>query len=117
LKEKNLKRYDNLKLYDSLINNTYWKLKFNNFISNFAYPIIHPLKNKIATKLQNAQIECRPLICGSMSRQPFFYKQYGLKEHNFADIVHDYGLYLPNNPEMSVEEIKYISNIVNSITM
>jgi len=115
LKDKNLKRYNNLKLYDSLIHNTYWKLKFNSFISNFAYPIIHPLKNKIAEALQQSKIECRPLICGSMSRQPFFYKQYGLKEYNFADIIHEYGLYIPNNPEMSVEEITHISNVVNSI--
>jgi CDP-6-deoxy-D-xylo-4-hexulose-3-dehydrase len=116
LKDKNAKRYDNLLSYDSLIKNTYWKLKFSGFVSNFAYPIIHPLKNKIAKELQKANVECRPLICGSMSRQPFFYKQYGLKEYNFSDIVHEYGLYLPNNPEMKKEEIEYISNIVNSIT-
>jgi CDP-6-deoxy-D-xylo-4-hexulose-3-dehydrase len=113
LNTKNQKRYNNLVLYDSLIKNNYWKLKYEGFVSNFAYPIIHPNKNKIAQNLQNNNIECRPLICGSMSRQPFFYKQYGLKQYPFSDVVHDYGLYLPNNPDMTEEDIVYISNIVN----
>lgn len=116
LKEKNVKRYNNLILYDTYIKNSYWKLKFSDFISNFAYPIIHPLKNKIVQALKEGNVECRPLICGSMSRQPFFYKKYGLKEHNFSDIIHDYGLYLPNNPDMTEQEILHVANIVNSIT-
>jgi CDP-6-deoxy-D-xylo-4-hexulose-3-dehydrase len=113
LKEKNIKRYQNFLLYNSLIQNNYWKIKYSNFVSNFAYPIIHPNKNKIANNLQNANVECRPLICGSMSRQPFYYKQFGLQVFPFSDIIHDYGLYLPNNPDMTEEDIKYISDIVN----
>jgi CDP-6-deoxy-D-xylo-4-hexulose-3-dehydrase len=113
LKEKNTKRYQNFLLYDSLIKNDYWKIKYSKFVSNFAYPIIHPYKNKIVENLQKGNVECRPLICGSMSRQPFYYKQYGLQVFPFSDIVHDYGLYLPNNPDMSENDIEYISNIVN----
>jgi CDP-6-deoxy-D-xylo-4-hexulose-3-dehydrase len=114
LKEKNLKRFNNFLMYDSLIANEYWKIKYSGFISNFAYPIIHPKKNIIATKLKESGVECRPLICGSMSRQPFFYKKYGLKNYIFSDIVHDNGLYLPNNPDMTEKEIKYICDIVNN---
>jgi CDP-6-deoxy-D-xylo-4-hexulose-3-dehydrase len=113
LKEKNIKRYQNFLLYDSLIQNDYWKIKYSDFVSNFAYPIIHPNKSKIANNLQSGNVECRPLICGSMSRQPFYYKQFGLQVFPFSDIIHDYGLYLPNNPDMTEEDIKYIANIVN----
>lgn len=116
LNEKNLNRYNNLKLYDSLIINKYWKLKFNDFISNFAYPIIHPKKNFIEKILKDNNVECRPLICGNMARQPFFYKTYGVKKYQFADIVHDYGMYLPNNPDMTETDIIYICNLVNTIT-
>jgi CDP-6-deoxy-D-xylo-4-hexulose-3-dehydrase len=116
LNAKNEKRYQNLKLYNELIVNDYWKISYTGFISNFAYPIIHPNKNIIAENLQKGNVECRPLICGSMSRQPFFYKQYGMKEYPFSDIIHDHGLYLPNNPDMTVEEIQYIANIVNKST-
>jgi CDP-6-deoxy-D-xylo-4-hexulose-3-dehydrase len=113
LKEKNIKRYQNFLLYDSLIKNDYWKIKYSDFVSNFAYPIIHPNKSKIANNLQNGNVECRPLICGSMSRQPFYYKQFGLQVFPFSDIIHNHGLYLPNNPDMTEEDIKYIANIVN----
>jgi len=116
LNAKNEKRYKNLKLYNELIVNDYWKISYTGFISNFAYPIIHPNKNIIAENLQKGNVECRPLICGSMSRQPFFYKQYGMKEYPFSDIIHDHGLYLPNNPDMTVEEIQYIASIVNKST-
>jgi CDP-6-deoxy-D-xylo-4-hexulose-3-dehydrase len=113
LDARNDKRYKNLLKYDQLINNTYWKYKPNGFVSNFAYPIIHPLKNKLVKNLTEGGIECRPLICGSMSRQPFYYKKYGFKMYPFSDVIHDYGLYLPNNPDMSDNEIEYVANIVN----
>lgn len=114
LDDRNNKRYKNLLQYDKLIQNSYWKYKPIGFISNFAYPIIHPLKDKLANALINNGVECRPLICGSMSRQPFFYKKYGFKMYPFSDIVHDYGLYLPNNPDMTEYEIEYVSTIVNN---
>jgi CDP-6-deoxy-D-xylo-4-hexulose-3-dehydrase len=113
LNDKNNKRYSNLILYDSLIKNNYWKIQFTEFCSNFAYPIIHPNKNIIVDNLKLAQVECRPLVCGSMSRQPFYYKRYGKTSYHFSDTVHDYGLYLPNNPDMDTEEIEYICHIVN----
>lgn len=113
LNEKNKKRSENLQLYHDNIKNNYWKIKYEGFISNFAYPIIHPNKNRIVENLKNGNVECRPLICGSMSRQPFFYKQYGFKAYPFSDIIHDNGLYLPNNPDMSREDILYVTKIVN----
>jgi CDP-6-deoxy-D-xylo-4-hexulose-3-dehydrase len=115
LDTKNNKRYKNLLKYDELIENSYWKYKPSGFVSNFAYPIIHPLKSKLVESLIKAEIECRPLICGSMSRQPFYYKKYGFKMYPFSDIIHDYGLYLPNNPDMTDTEIEHVANMVNEI--
>jgi radical SAM superfamily enzyme YgiQ (UPF0313 family) len=68
---------------------------------------------QILKALKNNQIDCRPLVCGSMSRQPFYYEKYGEKIYSFSDIIHDLGLYLPNNPDMSIEEIDYICDTVN----
>ena len=113
LEEKNQKRYLNFLRYHKNISNSYWKIKFSNFTSNFAYPIIHPNKNLIVKDLNKNNVECRPLVCGSMSRQPFYYTLYGKKTYPFSDIIHDNGLYLPNNPDMTNEEIDYICNIVN----
>jgi dTDP-4-amino-4,6-dideoxygalactose transaminase len=33
----------------------------------------------------------------------------------FSDIIHDYGLYLPNNPDMTDTEIEYVAHMVNGI--
>jgi hypothetical protein len=33
--------------------------------------------------------------------------------YSFSDIIHDFGLYIPNNPDMTDEEIQYICNIIN----
>jgi CDP-6-deoxy-D-xylo-4-hexulose-3-dehydrase len=112
------KRFENLKIYDKNIKNSYWKIDLNNFeyVPNFAYPIIHPNCAKISEALADGKVECRPLIAGSISRQPFYYKKYGMQKFDFADIIHSYGMYLPNNPDITEEEIKYICSIVNKFT-
>jgi CDP-6-deoxy-D-xylo-4-hexulose-3-dehydrase len=118
LDHKNSIRYKNLISYDSLIDNSFWKIDLAqfDFISNFAYPIIHPKKIEIASALISANIECRPLVCGNIGKQPFYSSVYGLNKYDFADIVHEYGLYVPNHPDLTHSDIEHISNIVNSIT-
>lgn len=113
LNSKNIKRYENLITYDRLIKNNYWKIKYDTFVSNFSYPIIHPKISEVVKLLQENEVECRPLICGSMSRQPFYYERYGKKIYDFSDIIHDFGIYLPNNPDMTKEEIELVCDIVN----
>ena len=109
-------RNRNLHLYDQLIKNSYWKINVEQFefVSNFAYPIIHPNRSQIADKLAENSIECRPLIAGNIARQPFFFTRYGKKAYEFSDIIHDYGLYVPNNASITPDEIKFISETVNS---
>lgn len=110
-------RWANLKLYDRFIKNEYWKIDISQFefVSNFAYPIIHPRSASIAEKLAENQVECRPLIAGSISRQPFYYERYGKKEYPFSDLIHDYGLYLPNNPSLTEDEIQFVCDLVNRV--
>jgi len=111
------KRNKNFLLYDKLIKNDYWKIKKidNNFYSNFAYPLIHPKRDEISDKLMNNNVECRPLICGSIGKQPYWINLYGESNFYFADIVDNYGMYLPNNPDMTMEDIEYVCDIINSI--
>lgn len=111
---RNQKRYDVFLHYDKLIHNNFWKIQSKNFISNFAYPIIHPNRNIIAKNLIDNNIECRPLVCGSISKQPFYTKIYGKQPYKFADIIHQYGMYVPNHPSLSINEIERICTIVNS---
>lgn len=109
-------RIKNFQIYHNLIKNNYWKISpcDNNVVSNFSYPIIHPNIDKIVGDLIKNNIECRPLVCGSIGRQPFFFEKYGIqKDLDFADIVHDCGLYVPNNHELKESEIKLICKIIN----
>lgn len=83
-------------------------------VSNFAYPVIVKNPSFVAQKLKESGIESRPLICGSISRQPFWYERYGKVSLKNADLIHDFGMYLPNNPDMQIHEIEEIASIVSS---
>lgn len=112
--DRNKKRYDIFLHYDKLIHNNFWKIQSKNFTSNFAYPIVHPNRNIIAKNLIDNNIECRPLVCGSISKQPFYTKIYGKQPYRFADLIHQYGMYVPNHPSLSTNDIERICTIVNS---
>ena len=115
--EHNIIRNNNYKLYHENIFNDYWKINpVGDFISNFNYPIIHPKKDEIVKKLIENNIECRPLVCGSIGRQPFWKKIYGETNFDFADMVDNYGLYIPNNHQITEEEMFRIINTINSVT-
>lgn len=110
------KRHNNFLLYESLLNNSYWRLKIeeNSFISNLGYPVIHPLRDKIVSKLKENRIEVRPLISGSMGTQPFWIERYGKQVLTNASICTKFGFYVPNHPSLSESEIVSICAIINS---
>ena len=115
--EHNIIRNRNYKLYHENIENDFWKIKEydNQFISNFAYPVISPKINEIVQALNDNNIENRPLICGNIGEQPFWIDEYGKQEFDFASQVNSLGLYLPNNHQITEEEILFICDIINKI--
>ena len=84
------------------------------FVSNFAYPILHECRDAIVNKLQQENIEVRPMICGSMGTQPFYVKQYGRCELPNASKVDKYGFYIPNHPGITKKDILKITQIIKS---
>lgn len=111
-------RYGNFLHYHQQINNSFWKIPRNDycFVSNFAYPIMHPKRDLIARELMNNGIECRPLVCGSMEKQPFCQDScsvYGTLDN--ANDIHKYGMYIPNHPELTNDDLNRICNIVNGV--
>lgn len=108
-------RNRNYTLYQQNIKNDYWSpvTRSGDFISNFAYPIIHPNRNEIVEKLQENKVEVRPLICGSMVSQPFYKKKFEHRELKNCNIVDKFGMYIPNHPKMTPEDIIFVSQIIN----
>lgn len=108
-------RNQNYLRYHEGIKNSEWKVKppKNSFISNFSYPIITKNINILVEKLAENNIECRPLICGSINEHPFWYERYGKQNLPISKKVHEFGLYLPNNHQMTIEEVDKVINIVN----
>jgi CDP-4-dehydro-6-deoxyglucose reductase, E1 len=80
-----------------------------NVISNFAYPVVCKDKQtfeKYKLIFQSNNIEIRPIIGGSMVEQPFFKKYIKLKyDCTNAHFVHQNGFYMPNRPDLTLEEM------------
>jgi len=107
-------RLDNLKIYLSEIPNNGFNLAIrdSDFISNFAYPIIHERRNEIVKELIDIGVEVRPLIAGNMGRKPFWVDRYGVTALPNADLIHTKGFYVPNHQDMTSKEIKIIADII-----
>jgi CDP-6-deoxy-D-xylo-4-hexulose-3-dehydrase len=108
-------RNQNYQRYMREIENKFWTINppENSYISNFCFPIITENLTKLKDDLILNNIECRPLICGSINEHPFWYQRYGKKDLPNAKLVHNNGLYIPNNHQMTDSELDRIIEIVN----
>lgn len=114
----NTKREKNFNVYQNNIKNDYWKpiYRENTFCSNFAYPVIHPNRDKMVANLMKEGVEVRPMICRSMGVQPFYVKLYGKQILKNADIVDKFGMYVPNHPALTEQDIVKVCDIINGCT-
>lgn len=104
-------RNQNFKTYNGLITENDLNVSCDGFISNFAYPIISKNRKEIVKNLIDNNIEVRPLIAGSMAKNPFWK---GRRDNlPNCDIVNQFGFYLPNHQDMTLCDIKKITDIVN----
>jgi len=108
-------RNNNYLRYKKEIKNDYWDIHEpeGSFVSNFSFPIITKNISKLVEELEKNEIECRPLICGSINEHPFWYERYGKQNLPISKTIHEYGLYIPNNHQMTEEEINKVIKIVN----
>lgn len=104
-------RQNNYNLYSKYLEGKYWKQESQfNQLSSFAFGTFVENREEVFNHLKKNNIEVRPLICGSMGKQPFWIKKFGHKPLKVADVVHDYGLYLPNHLYIDEEKIKFITD-------
>lgn len=120
INEINRKRNKNfLKVAKEIYKNeNYFALKYDHidFVSNFAIPVVcksQKIRDKLVEKCEG-KIEIRPIVGGDLTTQPFFKKYFpGTIKKTNAKIVHEQGLYLGNNPELTDSELEKIIDILS----
>jgi len=111
------KRNDNFHIYRELLSDKIWfptEIE-NSYTANFSIPVILSSidkKEKLVKLLIENNIECRPLISGSMGTQPFYTRLYGRVELPNCTIVDERGIYVPNHPELTKEQIQFICELI-----
>lgn len=97
------------------------KINFVNMtkVSNFGVPLVFKNKDialKYRENFERNDIEIRPIISGSMHKQPFFQKYVTNEANNFpnAEKIHESGFYFGNNPELEDSEIKRVTDILDT---
>lgn len=108
-------RRKNFLIFEENLKNDFWRINIqdNVMVSSMAYPIITPKIDKLVKSLKQNNIETRPLICGSIGEQPFWKALYGEVKLPISSLVHKNGLYIPNNHELTLDEIQLMCDIVN----
>jgi CDP-6-deoxy-D-xylo-4-hexulose-3-dehydrase len=101
-------RNKNFNCYKKNLSEFWCQSSSSNFISSFAYGTLVKNRIEVFKYLKKFNIETRPLICGNIGRHPFWIKKYGIQKLKNADIVHECGLYLPNNFNLNNEDVNYI---------
>ena len=99
--------------YDELMAEAAWRPSppAGSVVSGFAWPMLSHDRRALAGRLGEAGIETRPLVCGSIGRQPWYVERYGAVPLANADVVHEHGLYVPINPDLQEAELLQITAI------
>lgn len=103
-------RNKNFQLFKEKLSPHVWfpKETDGSLTASFCIPIIADsveMKQRIIENLTRENVECRPLISGSMGTQPFYIKKYGRLELPNASIIDSRGMYIPNHPKLTGDEI------------
>ena len=110
-------RNSNYLLFTELLKNHTWipTPPKDSYTASFCIPIIFKTKSNkenAIKEFRENQIEIRPLIAGSMGKQPFYVKKYGELNLPNCNIIDEKGIYIPNFPLLTEDEIKLMCNIV-----
>jgi CDP-6-deoxy-D-xylo-4-hexulose-3-dehydrase len=111
----------NFKLYQELLDEDDSTLNIiereDCFISSFCYPIVNRNRDAIVQRLRDNNVECRPLIAGSMSMSPMW-RKFGTGHTNtpVSMEINKYGLYVPNHQGMTEEDVRNVVSLIKGST-
>ena len=110
-------RNRNFKLYQELLDENDSTLNIiereDCFISSFCYPIVNRNRDAIVKRLRDNDIECRPLIAGSITMSPMW-RKFGGGHTNIpiSQEINRYGLYVPNHQGMDEQDVRNIVSLI-----
>lgn len=104
-------RQQNFELYAGLLDGYFQQTSDANVLSAFAYGTLVENPLEVSKFLAKHGVECRPLICGNIARHPFWEKTPNDINLVNANIVHDFGMYLPIHANMGADEINYVAEL------
>tara|TARA_B100000963_G_scaffold179953_1_gene156338 strand:- start:920 stop:2086 length:1167 start_codon:yes stop_codon:yes gene_type:complete len=105
------------KIYKSYLENknlvslSFKKIKF---FSPFSFPVICKTtryKNKLLKKFLKNKVECRPMIAGNITFQPFYKNIYKKKSLANCEFVHKNGFYFGIHPEMTNKQVNLLKKL------
>lgn len=111
------KRENNFKLLSHYVSNNEdmysLDVEYMNKISNFAFPLVFKSKalcEVYKKKFQESNVEIRPIVSGDITSQPFY--KYQRDNNNIASVINNNGFYIPNNPELTADELTTICGVL-----
>jgi CDP-6-deoxy-D-xylo-4-hexulose-3-dehydrase len=103
----------NYKKFSSALKDKMWvQTSYTDLVSSLSFGLIHENKKQITDALIDNDIECRPLICGSIQEQPFWYERYHKRNLPVAKRVHEQGFYIPCHQNLSDNDIEFICDTI-----
>ena len=126
LDKNNKKRTRNFKFFLKKLDKSIFFTDYDlNGSSNYAFPILlnnksFKLRNKFEEILKKNKIEFRRGNAGggNQLRQPYLKNYLGkISMNNFKNVehIHNFGYYIGNFPDLSIEKINRLCKIINSI--
>ena len=108
-------RARNFERYSMLLPEYYTQRSNTDHLSSFAYGTLVENRIEVAQALKAQDIECRPLICGNIARHPFWVRAYGEQVLPQADLIHDFGIYLPNHHNLGAKDIARVAKCFSDV--
>jgi CDP-6-deoxy-D-xylo-4-hexulose-3-dehydrase len=69
-------------------------------------------REEIVKRLVANGIETRIFSAGNLGKHPFWKNEYGEFNHEMSNRIHETGFFIPNYPELTPEEVDFISSVV-----
>ena len=72
-------------------------------------------RKEVVSKLVENEIETRIFSAGNLGLHPFWTERFGEFHGEVSDKIHSRGFFLPNYPELTIDDIEFISGVCKNV--